>query len=402
VFPVGGKPAFEVVDAPAAPAPKPAARRKVETDDFEVLDDEPTGRAAADEGDDEPPRKKRKRDEDDDDDLEFEIVVYDEDGNELSRSGGKKKKRRDDDEDERPRKKKAKKKRRYDDDEDDWRPAPRGGGGFASARTGALLMGISFWLNLAAFGLLALFSLAAWLMLLAATGADTGLRVRGTRGDGSLSEVAVLLPGLVGLGAWIVGTVGCAFSIAGPARARGMAITATVFAGLHLVLTGVTFSNLHGGGGFGMARGIGMGSPAWVVVASTLPVLDSLLPMLFYSSRAVTGGDYAVALLAAVCELLRLIFMLLALKKTAEAARDAYAAEKAHAGLMAVAAVAGGVAGFTLLMVVLLAEGGFRSFQTIGHLTILTVLVMYAAYTFMMLNPAAAALRTKDACEGRR
>jgi hypothetical protein len=99
--------------------------------------------------------------------------------------------------------------------------------------------------------------------------------------------------------------------------------------------------------------------------------------------------------------LLRLIFMLLAIKKTAEAARDGYAVEKAQFGLTMVAMVAGGVAAFALLMVTLLAEGAFKSFETIAHLTIFTVLVVYLGYAFMMLNPALAALQTKDACARR-
>jgi hypothetical protein len=390
VFPVVARPAFEVVDD----APRPAAKAPADEEpEFEVVED-----------DDEPPRKKRKpkRDEDDED-FEVEIVVYDEDGNEIMRSRERGRSRDDDDEDEdeRPRKKKKakKKRRRYDDDEGYWQPGPRGGGGFGNGRTGALLMGISFWLNLGAYGLIALISLGLWLMLLSATGADTGLRVRGSRSDGSFSEFAIVLPGLVGLGAWIVGTIGSSFAIGGPQRARGMAITATVFAGLHLVLLGVTFSNMHGGAT--VARGLGVGSPAWLFVASALPALDSLLPMMIYSSRAASDGDYLVALLAAVCELLRLIFMLLAIKKTAEAARDGYAAEKAQFGLTMVAMVAGGVAAFALLMVTLLAEGAFKSFETIAHLTIFTVLVVYLGYAFMMLNPALAALQTKDACARR-
>jgi hypothetical protein len=266
-------------------------------------------------------------------------------------------------------------------------------------------MGISFWLNLGAYGLIALYALIGWLLLLAATSSSSSGRgsrtVGGDGGDGSFMELLVVLPGLVGLGAWIVGIIGSSFAIGGPQKARGMAITATVFAGVHLVLLGVTFSTLHGGGSPTVARGLGVGSPAWFVVASSLPALDTLLPMLIYSSRAVSDGDYLVALLAGICELLRLIFMLLALKKTAEAARDGYAVEKSQFGLTMVGVVAGGVAAFVLLMVTLLAEGGFKSFQTVAHLTILTVLLVYLGYAFMMLNPAMAALQTKDACARR-
>lgn len=394
VFPVSAPPPFEVVDAPAPaqksapPAPKPAARPRADEEDFEVVDETPRKRAADDEENEET-RQKRKRDDDEEDD-------------DRPRS----KRRRYDDEGDRPRKKKGKKRRYEDDEEDDWQPAPRARGGFANGKTGALLMSISFWLNLGAYGLIALYALIAWIMVLAASASSPSSRgPRGAGGgdDGSFAELLVVLPGLVGLGAWIVGTVGCAFAIAGPARSRGMAITATVFAGVHLVLLGITFSNLRGSGGgdFGMTRGLGVGSPAWLVVASTLPALDALLPMLFYSSRAVSQGDYVIALLAAICELLRLVFMLLALKGMAEASRDAYAVEKSRFGLAVVGMVAGGVAAFVLFMVVVMAEGKFKSLQTYAHLTVLTALVTYLGYAFMMLTPAMAALQTKDACDGR-
>lgn len=411
VFPVSAPPAFEVVDGPAPAAPQPAVKPKADDEDFEVVDKKPKKRTAAE----------------DEDDPDVEFVVYDENGKVLEvvrsrkRNRGRnddedeadrprsKRRRSDDDDDEgdRPRKKKGKKKRRrYDDEEESWQPGPRGGGGFGSGKTGALLMSISFWLNLGAYGLIALYALIAWIMVLAASASSPSSRgPRGIDGggDGSFGELLVVLPGLVGLGAWIVGTVGCAFAIAGPAKSRGMAITATVFAGVHLVLLGITFSNLHSssGGGFGMTRGLGVGSPAWLVVASTLPALDALLPMLFYSSRAVSQGEYVIALLAAICELLRLVFMLLTLKGMAEAARDGYAVEKSQFGLTMVGMVAGGVAAFVLLMVVILAEGKFKSLQTYAHLTVITALFTYLGYAFMMLNPALAALQTKDACDRR-
>ncbi len=386
VFPVAPAPAFEVVDdapppKPAAPrpAPKPAPKAAAMEPDFEVVDEKPKKRVTADEDDDEPRRKKKRNDDDDDDD---------DDGPRARKKRGTKTKRRT----------------RYEDDgDDDWQPQARNGGPFAKGKTGALLLGISFWLNLGAYGLLALYALIAWVMVNGSSSSGPSSSSRGSSsgdGDGSFLDVIVILPGLLGLGAWIVGTVGSSIAIAGPQKARGMAITATVFAALHLILTGVTFSNLQDGiGSFGRSVP-GVGKIAWIVVASTLPTLDTFLPMLFYQSKGI-NGDYVIALLAAVCEAGRLIFMLLTLKALAGAARDYEAAEKAQFGLMTTVMILGGVALAALLVAILLREGGFKSIGTYANLAVATVFLMYLAYTFMMLGPALAAMQTKDACARR-
>ena len=363
------------------PAQKPVVKVEVEEPDFEVVDD-----------DDERPRKKKSSDDDDGNGKTKVVVVFVD--------------RDDDDDDDEPRKKKSKKKskkKRRDDDDDDWYPQGGGGGGgpFAKGKTGALLMGISFWLNLGALGVLALYSLIGWIMINGSSGGSSSSSSSrgGGDGDGSFLDVIVILPGLVGLGAWIVGTIGCAFAIAGPAKARGMAITATVFAGVHLLLTGITFSNFQDG--LGIARGMpGLGKIAWIFVASTLPALDSLLPMLFYSSKSI-NGDYVIIFLASICEVLRLVFMLMTLKALSEAAKDYGAAEKSHFSMMTAIMILGGAALGTLLMAVLLREGGFKSISTYANLAVVTVFLMYLAYTFMMLGPALAAMQTKDACDRR-
>ncbi len=387
VFPVAPAPAFEVVDdapKPAAPrpAPKPAPKAAAIEPDFEVVDEKPKKRVTAD--DDDEPRRKKKRDDDDDDD--------------------------DDDDRPKARKKrgtKTKKRTRYEDDgDDDWQPQARNGGPFAKGKTGALLLSISFWLNLAAYGLLALYALIFWIMVNGSSSSGPSPS-RGGRsgdgdggGDGSFMDVLVILPGLLGLGAWIVGTVGSSIAIAGPPKARGMAITATVFAALHLILTGVTFNNLQDGLG-GVGRSLpGVGKIAWIVVASTLPALDTFLPMLFYQSKAI-NGDYIVALLAAVCEAGRLIFMLLTLKALAAAARDYEAAGRAHMDVIVVGLVLGGVALLALFVAILLREGGFKSASTYANLAGATFFLMYLGYTFMMLLPALVALEIKDACARR-
>lgn len=389
VFPVASAPSFEVVDAPKPapvapkPAPKPAAPKPAAIEpDFEVLDEKPKKRVTSDDEDDDDdrPRKKKKRDDEDDED--------DDEPRGRKKRGGK-----------------AKKKRRYeDDDEDDWQPR-RAGGEFAKAKTGATLIGVSFWLNLGTYGLLALYALIAWVMVNGSSSgsSSSSSSSRGSSSgdsDGSFMDVMVILPGLIGLGAWIVGTVGSSIAIAGPRKARGMAITATVFAGLHLVLTAVTFSNLQDGlGGFGRSLP-GLGKLGWIAVASTLPVLDTFVPTLFYASRGITS-DYAFALLAAVCEAGRLVFMLLTLKALAAAARDYDSAEKTQLSLLTAVSIVGGVALLTLLVAVLLREGNFKSIGTYLNLGVATVFLMYLAYTFMMLGPALAAMQTKDACARR-
>jgi hypothetical protein len=383
IFPVQAAPAFEVVDAaPAAPqkpaaapkpapAPKPAAKAAEPMEpDFEVVDEKPK-------------KKKKTYDDDDDDDDEPRA-----------------KKKRD--------KPKKKKKRYYDDDDDDddydWQPRRRGGGAFAKGKVGALLLSISFWLNLGAYGVLTLYALIAWIGANSGSSSSSSSPSRGrggdSVGDGSVVDMIVILPGLVGLGAWIVGTVGCSFAIAGPSKARGMAITATVFAGLHLVFTGVTFGNVQEGlGSFGRSLP-GLGKVGWILFASTIPALNTFLPVLFFDSKAI-NGDYIIAILAAICEAGRLIFALLALKGMAGAARDYAAAEKSHFSLMTAIAILGGVLLFTLLIAILLKEGGFKSIKTVMNLGLATIFLMYLAYTFMMLGPALAALQTKDACDRR-
>lgn len=214
-------------------------------------------------------------------------------------------------------------------------------------------------------------------------------------------DIIIILPGLIGLANWIVGIVGFSFCIAGPAKARGMAITATVLAGIHLLLVGVTFNNMEGTGGLGMSRGLGMGKPAWVFVATTLPFLDALFPLLFYASKAVGEGDYLIGLFAAILEVARLIFALQLLRSLGSAARDAEVEEKASFATLTAAGVLGLAALGALLMTVLIAEGKFKSLSTVANLGLASMVLILLGYTFMMFGPAMAALITRDACNRR-
>jgi hypothetical protein len=394
VFPVV-KPAFEVVED--RPAPKPATKITPKIapppPQFEVLEDEPKKRVVADEDDE--PRKKRSRDDDDDDD---------EDERPKSR---KKRSRNDEDEDDRRRKKK-KKSRSYEDDfEDDWEPRLNAAGAeYAKGKTGALLLGISFWLNLAAFGLLALYTLIAWLMISDAVSGSPSPRggrsssSGGSGDDGTVFEMIAILPGLIGLAAWIVGLIGCSFAIAGPRKSRGMAITATVFASVHLIMVGVTFGNIQDGPS-GLGRSVpGTGKVAWLAVASALPALDAFLPMVFYQSKEMST-NYVIGVITAVCEVGRLLTAMFLLKAMALAARDFQASERSGYGIMIVLGVIGGVILLSLFVVILLHEGKFTSLSTYLNLGLGTVFLMYLGYTLMMLSPAIGAMATKDACARR-
>ncbi|MCS6866776.1 MAG: hypothetical protein RMJ56_08960 [Gemmataceae bacterium] len=106
----------------------------------------------------------------------------------------------------------------YYDDDDYHNSRPRPARGFGMGKVGMLLVSISLWLYLATYASLSLFLLGAW--------AFRFVILNG-----------LMLPlGLLGLASWIVGLVGLSFCIAGPARARGLAILATVVASVHLIL----------------------------------------------------------------------------------------------------------------------------------------------------------------------
>ncbi|MDB5311877.1 MAG: hypothetical protein JWO38_6079 [Gemmataceae bacterium] len=85
------------------------------------------------------------------------------------------------------------------------------------ARPGLLLLLISLGLYLGSLGLHSLLLTAAW----AGAVVPNGL---------------VLVTGLLGLANWVVGLVGLSLCIAGPARVRGLAITATSVAVVHVIL----------------------------------------------------------------------------------------------------------------------------------------------------------------------
>jgi len=429
VFPVAAPatPAFEVVDEtppkPAAPAPKPAPAVAKSTpkpvapveNDFEFDDEKPKKKKRDDDDDDDDrPRgkKKSRRDDDDDDDDDDDRPrskkkrSRDDDDDDDDRPRGKKKSRRDDDddddEDDRPRSKKkrsrdddddddddrprGKKKRRRDDDDDDddWHDAPsRKSNGFGNAKTGVLLLNISFWLYMSSLAIITLMILLGWV----AVDSMTGGGGRGSRGgsssDGEWFFTLLMLPGLLGLGNWIVATIGFAFCIGGPQKARGLAITSTVFAGVHLVLIMLTFTTVRSSMGVLPMGGDAM---SWPMVATILPVLDMILPSFLIPGTRVSGmigSGVIFAVLGAVCELLRLIFGMMLVKELATAAKDYDSAEKAQMGMVGSYVIVGGSALIVFLLALMARAGvgmGMNAF--IG-----VFMLIYLGLTAMTVMP---------------
>ncbi len=377
IFPAAAKPAFEVVEdepkpaaktAPAtakpgtgtakavtAPAAKPAsqpAKTDDEDDDF-AFDKKPKKKGRDDDDDDDRPRKKRRDDDDDDDDRPRGKRRRDDDD--------------DDDDDDRPRKKK-KRRRDDDDDDDDWRPAKKGNV-FGTAATGAQLMTIGLWCYTGMFALLGLFMLIGM-----ATSLPDGLFV---------------LPGLAGVTMTVLTIVGASFCIAGPSRAKGMAIATVSVAAAHVVLVLVCYDKIGSGLGASLLGGID-----WVFLGTAIWILDVVLPALIYAPKGADFGEGILFVLAGVCELARMILVCLTLKSLATAAKDHDSAQKAGMDVIVTCIVCGAAAAVALLVVVILdaAKLGRSSIYIAG----LAATAICAGYAFMSFMVTLAANDTKN------
>lgn len=396
VFAVGApKPAFEVVDDDAPPPPKPAAPKvaskpaaKSAEPEFEVVDDAP--------------KKKKAKDDDDDDDLTVEVVEFDEHGNVKSRTTtttkSKKKRARDDDddddddddEDDRPKKKK-KKKRRSDDDDGfpEWKPGNKSAGAFRTAKNGARLASIAFWLNCSAYALIAVYMFIAFIMI--NTGSSMGLGGVGQ----DTAEILMVLPGLLGTGGWVLGLVGFGMMCAGPQKARGTCIAAAVMAFIHLTLMIIVFTNAGKGMPF-VGRGM-LGDPRWMMMSGSMGILEAVPTILIYAARAFKEGDFLLLLFAAIFEALRHVLGMFAIKATAEAARDGDAGHRATMGVLSLGSTLGlGALVLTLLVVIMEMAKGMR-ISPFFKIVILT----YAGFAWAMFHAASAASQTRDACDRR-
>lgn len=436
VFPaVAPAAAFEVVDdEPVSPPPPPpraapkssATVKPAPKPDFEVLDDD----------DDDRPKSKRRRDDDDDDEERpSKKRRRDDDDEDRPRS----KKRRDDD-DERPSKKKNKSRNR---DDDDYRPPAKSGGGFANAKTGMQLLSISLWLYLGTFGLMALFVLVAWVGVSIPNWLMTGL-------------------GVLGLANWIVGLVGLAFSIAGPVKARTLAIAATVVASLHLML-GFVIANDEKSSAFGMpaipmlsamskfeqiealtkkmmsetdpARqkklqeefreligadkdggdfGIRRSEMRWGDLATLLPYSDNLVEVLVYRLKNLDGGgsgrvsrrdsigftDYLLPLAGGLLEVARLVLIVLLIGAVGSAAKAGDVTEKSQ--LATIGAAASAVIPMVLIVIAsAISDSGKSSGSSMkgaAAMLAITALLVYLVHLGGLFLPAIMGNSASGAC----
>ncbi|WP_439624936.1 hypothetical protein [Gemmata sp.] len=352
-----------------------------------------------DEDEDDRPRKKKRPDDDDEDDdrprSKKRRSADDDDEDDDDRPRKKKRRGDEDDDDERPRSKK----RRYadeedDEDDEDWHSSPRkkkkGGAGFSNAKVGVLLLNISFWLYGASLALISLYIFLGWTGALDGSSSSGSTTVRRTNNRGgfteetssstSAAELAIKLPGLLGMGNWIVAGVGFGFCIAGPQRSRGMAIAAASLAAGHLVLAGISINNI---GGRANVFGGGAGAITWWLWASMLLVLDMVVPAVIFGHTSSVTTNEVFAVLAAGCELARLICAMLMVKAIAAAARDHDAEEKAQFGVMGAAGVVGASAIIAVLLALLAKAEAIKSF----NILIGAVLLIYIGFTAMTIMP---------------
>ncbi len=380
---------FEVVDdAPPKPSPRPAAARSAPAP---PPPPPPTQKKAFSLDDAVRSAEKSPRREDRDDDRERDRDR----GRERDRDRDRSPRSRDDDDDydDRPRSRRRDRDRDDDDDrrdrrrrdnyddDDDWDrddDRRRKPSKFGLARPGAMLLLISLGLYFGGMALHILLLFVAWV-------------------GGVIPYGMVVVTGVLGLGGWVVALVGLGLTIAGPAKARGLAIATTSVAVVHLILVFVVANNERSSGfGSGSIAGLSMmnrqerrenlnkemiremqsnpngqrvkdlrveladygrdlsrlgGSDGmrWPDLATTLPRLDSLVTVLVYSSR---GFEYYLwSLFAGLFELARLILLGLLLGALARAAKDHRAEDQAKFGWIA----GSGAVGIGLLVVLLAA-----------------------------------------------
>ncbi|MFO0825135.1 MAG: hypothetical protein U0792_18780 [Gemmataceae bacterium] len=270
-----------------------------------------------------------------------------------------------------------------------------------------MLLHISFWLYLVSVGLISFFIFLGWVGAFDSSSSSTSSRASsGSRGgynqydDSSSSssntaELLVKLPGIIGIGNWLVAGVGFGFCIAGPKQARGMAITAASLAGAHLFLAGISINNV--GGIVGAYSGGGASAGLWIFWATTLPILDSFLPVVIMGGTRHIGSDYIFALLAAGCELARLIFAMLMVKRLAEAAKDYESAERAQFGVIGAGALTGATVILGVLLALLAKAEAIKGFNII----IGSILLVYVAFTAMTVMPLIATHGTRQSLARR-
>ncbi|HXD86378.1 MAG TPA: hypothetical protein VN641_07780 [Urbifossiella sp.] len=378
--------------AGAAPPSRPVSPKPAPPE-FEVVNDEPrrqSSRRDCDDRDDDRPRRSRRDDDDDDD---------------RPRS---RKRDRDDDRDDDRRPAKRKKRRSDDFDDDDLRSGSvRRSGGGGAGRTGALILSIAFWCDVALYGFLTLLAIIFW-------------------ASRDVPAALGLIVGPLRAFSWLLGLVGIGFCIAGPERARKLAIAAASLAGLHILLLllgffviGVSIADLNPNrppppppqfrqmqveperapftiqevGAFGYVFALG---------TSIVPAEISL-PVLIYGSKA--GGGKVVSnlilfLLASACDIARLILSILMLRAMAESAKSFEASDKLRIGVGGVSIICGAAILVTTFVAILVVEGEMA--KAARHLLSLTALALMLCYCLMMVFPALGALQVAGAFKKRK
>ncbi|MBA4063822.1 MAG: hypothetical protein C0501_08945 [Isosphaera sp.] len=385
VFPaVPAAPAFEVVDDEPAPPPPPprAAPKSAATARSAAAPPPPPPpppSKAEFEFDEDSPRKKKRRDEDEEDDdrdrprKRRRDDEEDEDDRPRSRGRG----RRDDDEDDydgRPRRGRGRRRDDEDDYDDDYdrRPA-KGGGGYGPASTGMLLLTIGQWLYVGSFSLLAVLSLIGMFS--------------------KLPDGLFAVSGLTGAGSMVLALVGLSFLIAGPARAKGVAIGAVSVAAVHLIVVVICYSKVSDG--LGGRGGLGLLPFDWIVLGNSLVITDLILPALIYLPKGASlGGEGFLFALAGLVEVARCIMLNVAVKGAAAAAKDHDAAQKAGTGVLITAVVCGAAALLFLLVIVLVSEAKMGS--SAQYLVGLAATAVCVGYALMNLPAVFAAMSAKD------
>lgn len=260
----------------------------------------------------------------------------------------------------------------FDDDYDDYDYGPRNP--YRPAAVGALLVAISLWIYLGVFGTLALVALIGWVST-------------------DLPEPLLALAGVAGLGNWVTALVGLGFLVAGPKKARGVTVAALVLAGVQFVA--MTAIAVEVADGVRALAAFGVGGKEWAAFLpfmTLLPVVDAVLPALFYSKKAGLGDvpwEALVAVLGGGCEIARLILVTLAVGAHGRAAKDHRAADYARVGVTAVAWVCGAAVVLTLVVVLMVVEG--QMVKSARHLLGATGLLVFVGYSLMLIFPALAA-----------
>src|SRR6185437_15328832 len=360
-------------------------------------------------------RRSSRRDRDDRDDDRPRRGSRHDDDDDVDRPRSRKRDRdrdddRDDDDDRRPAKKKKRRSNDFDDDDDLRSGSVRRNAGGGVGRTGALILSITFWGDVARYGFFALIASIFW----ASRDVPAGLG---------------LIVGPLRALSWLLGLVGIGFCIAGPERARKLAIAAASLAGMHILLlilgffvVGLSIADLNPNrppppppqfrqGQFRQVeperapitiQEVGVFGYAFALGTSIVPAEISL-PVLIYGSKG--GGGKVVSnlilfLLASASDIARLILAILMLRAMAASAKSFEASDNLRIGVGGVAIVCGAAILVTTFVVILVVEG--EMIKAMRHLFSLTALALMLCHCLMMIFPALGALEVAGAMKKRK